>query len=212
MTIMAVAVLLTTMALLSLVEAVPVPNTQEITLQVPSEILKEHTLVLTLSPLPATGKSLGKGEASGTTASAGGASDEGQTKGKAADREGRGKAATEGEANQGGIGGQAEKQRGDEMVSTTMKPNTTMNANGTTSETPSTVLKTTVAPTVVVHPFVEGDTNVPELILQFPEHSRCPEGYAPDMNGKCRQLFKPSLPGAKSLVNSAAPELSSQAV
>ncbi|XP_037790523.1 uncharacterized protein LOC119585863 [Penaeus monodon] len=182
---MAVTVLLTAMALLSVVEAVPVPvpNTQEITLQVPSELLKEHTLVLTLSPLPSTGKSLGNGEGSGAAASTGGSSDEGPT-----------------------------LQGGEATALTTMKPNATTSANGTTSETPSDILKTTVAPTVVLKPPVGGDADVPELILQFPKHSVCPEGHAPDMNGKCRLLFKPSLPAAKSLDNSVVPELLSQAV
>lgn len=192
------------MALLPSVEAVPMPKTQEITLHVPSELLKEHTLVLTLSPLPTTGKSLASGTDESSAPGASGSPGEGQAEGETGQREGRAKEAAEEET------GQREENEGEEMALTTITPNTT-GTNETTSEKPSVGSKTTVAPTVLLPlPGAGDDGKVPELILQFPRH-RCPEGHAMDMNGKCRQLFMPPMSRAKSLDNNIAPELYLQA-
>lgn len=214
---MAVVAVLMFVAFVVPAEAVPLPRPQEITLQVPSELLKEHTLILTLQPLPTKGKSLVlgiEGSSTNTSSSDGTLAEEDAP--LDADGERKEKRKQEREKEHVSKGDEEQQQEDESTAPTTILPITTTtttpeDATETTPKRPLGSKRTTTSSPALILPAGGRTDGLDGILLEFPRVV-CPPGSSPDRTGKCRMHFRPSFNIGKSFGHSGTPLIYSQAL
>lgn len=186
-----VTMVLTVMAYLVGSAPAPLSKMKHITLHVESEVLEGHRIVITLEPLdkdtlnlpdvslqsPKEGENQRRGN---------GKLPEGRTR-----LAGRGKSSTGNKESDKSDSTTPKKEEEEELTATTT---TEVPTNSTDASSSSSTESNDTKAIINVVGQADSDPDVYEFIVTIPD-LQCPEGFRPDPNGKCREVFSATYNG-----------------